>query len=1006
MCIKLVIRFYTVILLSLLVNLCPIKTTAQQKYLFERLNSENGLPTNAIKGLQFDAKNRFLWVATESGIIRYNGHGFQDFGNIASNEKLNGRIVFFEKAMNGTLFGKLIDESVFKIQDNKAIIDSSIDKISWQHEYLRYKYNLKNQVYNGGNIILDYYDFKINNYIYFITDDRLQVLRNNKIDTLVDFDQFTQGFILNNNFYLLDDAGGLNEVKSLINGDIQFTKVTNLFSSNRISNNSKEKITIFQNHPNQEVYALMGTKLFLLKKIEKDFKLELITDEIPKYEFIRFIQVDHLTNTFYLGTDNRGVIVAHPQYFKRILPNNLIEGVSTSTYAQIQLANGNVQINTGQVFGSNQVSAALVFQNPSETNVLRTTDNRLFYTNTNGIIEYDLFKNKITSTTKEPFVNRNAFVEVNQVIYAINEFGVIKKEPNLTWKLVLKFKKTPFNFIVYQVTSISNDQVLVATTDGLYKYNIISNQFKRIFKVKSNANFRSIYNLGGYYLLGTYGGGIYMYKSDTIKKLPLDQNQYLKYVHCFIEDEQKRIWSSTNKGLFMAPKQSLIDFWDIGPGKIIYNYFGKLEGIDILEMNGGCSPCAIKLDNGHFSFPGIDGLIQFNPNEIKETNIIPKVYLDNLLIDNKSVSLKDANNLNAKSTKLIFQIGISGMLTQENIRFEYKLDDQTSWYPIQISNAFIALEKPGYGAHVLDIRVRGTSSSKWENVEYKFYINYPWYLNPWMYLIYLFLLIALVYLFIRFKTIIYKRREEILQTEVALKTNSLNKVNKFLEKRNQAKDHVIAIMNHDILTPLKYLHITAKNTADQIDEVKLKKSIIQIAKTSKELEYLTSNMLNWVKFDNIETLPDSQLIDLYQLVQDLIEFVTPFKEHLEVEIVNEINADTVIKGWPDSLRVLLYNILINAVKSTKKGFIKIQFIETEKFHTIQIVDSGEGMSASMVQYLLSGTSKDAVELLPKYKKGNGIGYQIIRHLVSLMKADLSIESKEAVGTSIYIKFYF
>ena len=47
----------------------PLKNIAQQKYIFERLNSENGLPTNAIKGLQFDAKNRFLWIATESGII-------------------------------------------------------------------------------------------------------------------------------------------------------------------------------------------------------------------------------------------------------------------------------------------------------------------------------------------------------------------------------------------------------------------------------------------------------------------------------------------------------------------------------------------------------------------------------------------------------------------------------------------------------------------------------------------------------------------------------------------------------------------------------------------------------------------------------------------------------------------------------------------------------------------------------------------------------------------------
>jgi two-component system sensor histidine kinase EvgS len=164
-------------------------------------------------------------------------------------------------------------------------------------------------------------------------------------------------------------------------------------------------------------------------------------------------------------------------------------------------------------------------------------------------------------------------------------------------------------------------------------------------------------------------------------------------------------------------------------------------------------------------------------------------------------------------------------------------------------------------------------------------------------------------------------------------------------------------------------------------------------------------MLNWVKFDNIETLPNPQQIDLYQLVQDLIEFVEPFKEFPKVEILNELQTDTMIKGWPDSLRVLLYNILINAVKSTTQGFIKVQFKQNDDHFTLQVADTGEGMSASMVQYLHTGTSKDSVELLPKYKKGNGIGYQIIRHLIKLMQADLSIDSKEGSGTTITINFY-
>jgi len=42
--------------------------------------------------------------------------------------------------------------------------------------------------------------------------------------------------------------------------------------------------------------------------------------------------------------------------------------------------------------------------------------------------------------------------------------------------------------------------------------------------------------------------------------------------------------------------------------------------------------------------------------------------------------------------------------------------------------------------------------------------------------------------------------------------------------------------------------------------------------------------------------------------------------------------------------------------------------------------------------------------LPKYKKGNGVGYQIIRNIVKLMKAKLMIESKLNIGTTVSIYF--
>jgi signal transduction histidine kinase len=97
-------------------------------------------------------------------------------------------------------------------------------------------------------------------------------------------------------------------------------------------------------------------------------------------------------------------------------------------------------------------------------------------------------------------------------------------------------------------------------------------------------------------------------------------------------------------------------------------------------------------------------------------------------------------------------------------------------------------------------------------------------------------------------------------------------------------------------------------------------------------------------------------------------------------------------------------MIVNAIKSTNQGEINVLFKKSSNDYEIIIQDTGEGMSASMVNFLITGKNRDEVESLPKYKKGNGIGYQIIRHLVKIMKAELSITSKENQGTKVSLKF--
>jgi hypothetical protein len=88
-------------------------------------------------------------------------------------------------------------------------------------------------------------------------------------------------------------------------------------------------------------------------------------------------------------------------------------------------------------------------------------------------------------------------------------------------------------------------------------------------------------------------------------------------------------------------------------------------------------------------------------------------------------------------------------------------------------------------------------------------------------------------------------------------------------------------------------------------------------RTSKELEYLTANMLNWVKFENFNSLPNQQNIDLYEFIQSLKEFVEPFK----------LNSETAKK--PSSFEVIFILVILDLFVygiAYKVEFTKIKHI--------------------------------------------------------------------------------
>lgn len=1002
MCTRLVTRIVIILCVFLV---CNTSTTAQLSYSFERINTENGLTTNALKGIVFDDANRFLWVATESGLLRYNGHGFQTFGDAKGKSKLNSRIINIVKKADHTIFGTAEDATVFTINKNK--VEYGIEKrtIRWADEMLSYIYNANLINNNKEHNSISYPLLKLENNYFQLEDNRL--LLYSKDSTIAIKKEFKNCdiFVLNNELFVINANATVHKIEftSFNEDGMHFKPVATVTAPSIPNILSGKQFKLFQDLSNENAYVLLNGNIYELSYNEGAVRFQLKVSSVPASDYIRYFQFDKATSTAYLATDNRGLIIAHPQYFMRQQPFNLNAVKSTSAYAQVEMSNGNIQANSGALFGSDTRSGLQYFDIVSDPRAYITKDSALLYTNYLGVTKYHLKTKQHKKVTRDPFFSRSVFLEIGDSVYLFSYLGVGVLDKFDEVKKLFSYGSMPATFSIYDAALYDLNTVLVATSEGLYLYNLGSNTIKLIYKDPIGAHFRTICNYKNYFLIGTYGGGIYVFQNGVIRPLVLDKNNYLKFSHCFIPNG-KDVWISTNKGIIKSSFESLIS--NFGNQKLIpnYKYYGKQEGIDILEMNGGCTPCAIKMSNGKISVPGIDGLIQFNPNALPTIKITPNVYVDKYKFDDLLIEEAHFNRapISHKIDVIQLILGISGMISEENIELEYDIDGKETWRKILVKNPVIFIENPRAGSHLLTIRWKNTDSSKWDYRYVSYNIAYPWYAHPYMYFGYLLITVGLILLYVKIKTIIYQRRQRELEIEVTAKTKNLQDINSYLTERNQAKDQVIAIMNHDILTPLKYLHITAANLENNLKGTDAAKPIGQIKATTKELEYLTSNLLSWVKFDTINQLDHKQPIDVKLLIDSIIDFILPFKQSDRVRIINDVPEATVIHGWHDPMRVLVYNLLMNSIKSTTKGYIVISSnFESNKF-ILSVADEGSGMNQAMVGYLLTGVKSEKQFISPKYKKGNGVGYQIIRNLVKLIFAEMQISSKINVGTVVKI----
>ena len=998
-------------------------TSAQQRYIVREYNTENGLPSNGVKGMQWDEQTGFLWMATEAGIVRFNGVDFLSFTKENTPAIRSERMAFMIRNHAGRIYSAGQSGDVVLINQQKPL--------AWKYAQLT-----TGMVYRLSSLFVSDtfflrksgmpefapYSF-LENRVASLSDTSLLLLRRSMLfyssigldsmnRLLPGTDKLKAIFKIGSSCFVLDRNDRVQLVH-VVSGTSRIVRVVNEQGAPFLVGNEQGNLR-WENGMEKPVYIKNG-KAWLFHWEQDKIVARLFIENIPTDVLIRQVQFSEKNKTLFIGTDSKGLITintARVQPMKRNAPGS---NKRNSYYAQVVLPNGNILTSEGDVIG---VNSPMLNPLPVKTKlgftVFRPNDTVLWYprilpgTAQACLHRYNFSTGKTTAFPKILLREYMALTEASGRTWLADGRGIAVLEQD-SLRFIHPRPTEKLSDIIYEIKEEKPGVLLLASCFGLLRFNIQTAAIDTLFKT-DQVCIRSIWKYRDYFFLGTYGSGFYIMKNGVVKKMPLDKNKYLLYTHCFMPDQFGFCWISTNRGLFKAQLNDLIDAYETGVPQVYYHYFGRNDGMDITEMNGGCLPCGIALTNGTISFPTMDGLLWVHPETANPLMPEGNIFIDRFMVGDRSIDPEQQSGISlpANTREINIQLGFSAWCNKENILLEYRLSDKDSWLPIDVQNgALVKLSNlpPGdYTLHIRKLNGFGINNYSYQSVQ--FTIITPWHKQWWFYTLLAAVAAALVFLYLRIRTRQYKIQQVKLEQQVREKTRELQQQNEILEKNNTIKTRLISIISHDIVTPLKFLTVAGQNLVEKkqmMSEDLQQETIKEITNTSQELQILSTNILNWIKYQNENRQLVKEPLPLHDLVNQVLGVLQSLARQKKLNLVNAIDKHQVLFQYLEPVKILVYNLVTNAINFSEQGDIVIGAETAGNRITLKVKDSGVGMTPEQVRNIL-GEQVIISSANIDNRRGNGLGYLIIKDLVKMTDARLQIQSKKGEGTEVRIVF--
>ena len=476
-------------------------------------------------------------------------------------------------------------------------------------------------------------------------------------------------------------------------------------------------------------------------------------------------------------------------------------------------------------------------------------------------------------------------------------------------------------------------------------------------------------------------------KTGTITSYGVRNGLTESNVTGILEDDH-HLWLSTYNGLFR-----------FDPATDTFVYFGEEDNMPSSHFN----PDACFSENGIMYFGTTDGLLYFNPDNIKYEKQAKPVYFTGFESIGNEGRIIDLYSDTPGEVRLpydqnFFTIHFSSpeLISSGKISFScYMKNFEKDWRNISHDRQVTYTNVPP-GEYLFYVK-SSDREGKWSGKAscLRIVIMPPWWKTDWALFLWGILILGILFF------IFWLYRHELnIKHMVQLKEIEKNTAKNISE----AKLNFFTNITHELRTPIFLIAASLEELLSSVkNPVQVPKSNLSaMLRNTMRLNKLISRIIDFRKLESGKLHLEKQSLNVISFCQNLTVDYEALCQQKNITFCFQ-SSKTVI--WldfdPEKLELILSNLISNAFKYTSEGGRVVFTVdETENSVVFTVEDSGIGIDKAYHEAIFDSFFQ--VDPFKASIAGDGIGLSFVKHLVELHGGYIRVESEFRKGS----KFVF